>query len=164
MLLIEQSIHGPSTLGVSFSMYASDWRGMLLPPSVGANTEPEHRWPQVIFGPIDEVSISCPNYEDLEGEISYLVNGRIEEVGVRFHSRLRVPSAPSELVVIGEKHDRVKDYYYNAVVDDYLQIVDERRHRSERSNYLFMDLHARAVEYPLPVPEGMKSPWDVGLP
>lgn len=151
-------------IGVAMTAYAQDWRGFVIPPRAGANVGAEDRWPQVLLGPIDELSISCPNYDDLSGEISYLANGRLEELGVRFHSRVLIPSSPAETIAMGEKFDLLPDYYYNLGIDDYRVTVDERRHRREGSNYLYLDMHVRFVKAPVEIPGDLRSPWEVLLP
>ena len=149
--------------GLALSIYSNGNRGVLYPlgpgnaPLGGLTPRPE-RWTTLAFNAWNPPVLLCPVSDEPLEQHSYVINFQITDEGVTKKTS-RVNGRPSsEVVLMGEKHDHMIDYYARA--DTYDVVVQEHKHGvGHGSSALFLDGHVEAA--PTKIPPEQTNPWGV---
>lgn len=168
-------------IGQALVIYSGNNRGVICPPTGGALSPREDRWPTRVFKPPqwNPAIMKCPedplpdppavwvlNQPENGADHSYIVNQNILDRDIRVGSKDLGGLTSAEFIVMGEKKTEYDDYFSGigpAHKDQSVTVLYEayRHGISVGSNYLFLDWH---VEAKLPRHTRGINPWDTSTP
>jgi prepilin-type N-terminal cleavage/methylation domain-containing protein/prepilin-type processing-associated H-X9-DG protein len=152
-------------VGQALLIYANNWKGQVYPPGLGAGlvgADINKRWPVHVFKPAkwNPKEMICPSDLEPAEEHSYVLNDHLFQEKIKYGTKLASGVPPTEVIVMGEKHSAIIDYYMN--LGDFDRVVNPYMHGLQQgSNYLFLDFHVGLLKAsPAKAMIKATDPWD----